>query len=103
MKNLNELQERLEELQTELESFEINQDEYEDQYCDMLDEVSTVQIGSLSYDPSTVLREVDPIAYRCGLNDYVDSLDVEDDEKYKELQEQIEEIESQISDLEEEE
>ena len=31
-----------------------------------------VQIGSLEYLPSKVLSECDPIAYRCGFNDWLD-------------------------------
>ncbi len=46
-----------------------------DAYNDMLDDCSPmVRIGNLEYMPSEVLKRVDPIAYRCGLNDYLDSL-----------------------------
>lgn len=50
----------------------------EERYDDFLNEIHpTVQIGELSYDPSRVLKEVDPVAYRCGLNDWMDSEDLE--------------------------
>jgi hypothetical protein len=46
-----------------------------DAYDEMLDDCyPMVKIGNLGYSPSRVLKEVDPIAYRCGLNDYLDSL-----------------------------
>jgi hypothetical protein len=49
--------------------------EAEDMYDDMIDEVSgEVKIGSLTYIASEVLRRIDPIAYDCGFNDYLDSL-----------------------------
>jgi hypothetical protein len=49
-------------------------EEYEE-YDDFLDEVSgDVQIGILSYSASQVLKEVDPIAYRCGFSDWLDSM-----------------------------
>lgn len=42
-----------------------------DMYDNMLDGVyPTVTIGSLTWDPSRVLKELDPIAYRCGFSDY---------------------------------
>jgi hypothetical protein len=37
-------------------------------------EESTVMIGGYQYDEYRAQREVDPTAYRCGLNDYIDSL-----------------------------
>lgn len=33
-----------------------------------------VKIGSLTFDPAKIVEELDPIAYRCGFNDYVDGL-----------------------------
>ena len=46
-----------------------------DHYNEMLNEVTpTVKIGDMNYCASTVLREVDPIAYRVGLEDWLDSL-----------------------------
>jgi hypothetical protein len=53
----------------------ITEDQAMDLYEDMLNECyRRVEFGNLSYAPSTVLREVDPTAFRCGFNDYVDSL-----------------------------
>ena len=42
----------------------------EEEYDQMLDEMGDVVIGSLSYSASHVLKEVDPIAYRCGFADF---------------------------------
>ena len=47
-------------------------------YDDMLDECfSFKSIGGIFANmlPSTVLGKCDPIAYRCGYSDYIDSLD----------------------------
>ena len=42
-------------------------------YDEMLDETNpVVVIGGLTYLPSQVLKEVDPIAYRVGFADYLD-------------------------------
>ena len=47
----------------------------EELYDEMLDDCNPmVKIGNLEYSPSRVLKEVDPIAYRCGMNDYESAL-----------------------------
>jgi hypothetical protein len=51
--------------------------EYEafQRYDQMLDEVyPELSIGHSTFLPSTVLKELDPIAYRVGFGEYVDSL-----------------------------
>ena len=46
-----------------------------DMYDEMIDDCSEeVKIGNITFSPSRVLKELDPIAYRCGLGDYLDSL-----------------------------
>lgn len=45
-----------------------------ERYDEMLDDCyEIIRIGTMEYCPSNVLREVDPIAYRCGFNDWLDS------------------------------
>lgn len=40
-------------------------------YDDMLDETyGEVEIAGMTYYTSNALKEIDPIAYRCGLSDY---------------------------------
>lgn len=85
------------------EQIELDPDDYEDQFDDMLDEsIPEIEIGCLTYSPSRVLKNVDSVAYRCGLVDYIDSLDVEDSDEYRELQEEIDQLKSDIEDLESE-
>ena len=48
--------------------------EIEASFDDLLDDDGPVSIGSLEYEPSEVLKAVDPTAYRCGLADYVSAL-----------------------------
>ncbi len=64
----------------------------EERYCSMIDECySFEKVGGPfeSMTPSRVLKEVDPIAYRCGLGDYGDSDDnlVEIGDDYYEIDE----------------
>ena len=48
-------------------------------YDEMLDDCEgPVELCGMTYSASHVLREVDPTAYRCGFNDYVDSLTDDD-------------------------
>ena len=85
------------------EQIELDPDDYEDQFDESLDDsIPEIEIGCLTYTPSHVLKNVDPTAYRCGLNDFVDSLDVEDSDEYKALQEEIDQLKSDIEDLESE-
>ena len=100
---LSDLRFHVSDLESQQGKIELDPDDYEDQFDDMLDEsIPEIEIGSLTYSPSHVLKNVDPTAYRCGLNDFVDSLDVEDSDEYKELQEEIDQLKSDIEDLESE-
>lgn len=48
--------------------------ELHERYDDMLDECyETVSIGEITFSPSTVLRECDPIAYRVYFSDWLDA------------------------------
>ena len=48
--------------------------EYQESYEELLDECNPVAtIGTYAYEPSRVLKSVDPIAYRMGLLDYIDA------------------------------
>lgn len=43
-------------------------------YDDMLNEVyESTHIGYTEFMPSDILRSLDPVAYRCGFNDWLDS------------------------------
>jgi hypothetical protein len=51
----------------------------EEEYDDLLDDIyEVIKIGTLEYSPSQVLKAVDPIAYRVGMNDYEDSIEEEE-------------------------
>lgn len=45
-----------------------------DAYDDSLNEMGDIEIGCLSYSPSEVLKRVDPIAYNCGYDDWLDGI-----------------------------
>lgn len=60
----------------------ITEQEAEELYSNMLDEVyGTINICGYNYIASHGLKEIDPIAYQTGMNDWLDSeeLEVSDD------------------------
>ena len=97
----------------EMDDYEIDPDSLEESYKDCLNEMEEMPNG---WDYSDVLERMDPIMYRCGLNDYADGFDKEEQDDYKELLEEYEEfdnindqlndeifdLESEIEDLESE-
>jgi hypothetical protein len=53
----------------------------EEQFEELLNETcETVKIGTLEYDPGYVLRNIDPVAFRCGVSDML-----ADDEQFVEV------------------
>ena len=90
----------------EMDDYEIDPDSLEENYKDCLNEIYELPHG---WDYADVLERMDPIMYRCGLNDYVDGFDKEEQDDYKELQEEFEEFDNindqlndEIFDLEQE-
>lgn len=62
----------------------LSDDDLREQYDEMLDEVyGEIKIGTLTFSPSRVLRELDPTAYRIGLSEYEDSLMEEEDYEWR--------------------
>ena len=102
MKRIEELKKDIADLKKQIDNFELDPYDYEGDYCNMLDEQGYVHIGSLTFSPSEIVRELDETAYQCGLDDYVDSLDVKDDSDYQKLEEELEELEDELADLLEE-
>lgn len=91
----------IEQLNNKIENFEIDPDDYESDYNDVLDEGGAVVVGGCEFFPSMILRELDPIAYRCGLNDYVDSIDLSDDANYCDLCDDLADLEAELEEVEE--
>jgi len=56
----------------------ISESEAIERYKDILNSEGPVIVAGISFDPSYILRECDPIAYDCGFNDFVDSLTDDD-------------------------
>ncbi|HUU18773.1 MAG TPA: hypothetical protein VMW72_16605 [Sedimentisphaerales bacterium] len=70
----------------------------EEQFEELLSETcETVKIGSLEYDPGYVLRNMDPVAFHCGVSDMLSDEDqyVEADGQYY----RVYDIENMIEEL----
>ena len=51
---------------TEYEAFKM--------YDECFDEGGLIKIGNLTFEPSQIVKQLDPVAYRVGFNDFCDSL-----------------------------
>lgn len=55
---------------TEYEAFKL--------YDKSWDENGLVKLGNLTFEPSQIVKQLDPVAYRVGFNDFCDSLTYND-------------------------
>ena len=93
---LEKLQTKVDEVQKEINNFELNPDDFTEHWDLCLDETEGRFMG---YDASYILKQVDEITYRCGLLDYVDSLELSESSEYCELEEKLDELEDDFNDL----
>lgn len=107
---LTESNERLEELNGNLihmtdDKLAYFEDEITEQYNDMLNEQYGEMVDALPFycgSAADLCEDKDNTFYRCGLNDYADSVDVSSFQEYQDVLEEIETLESEIEDLENE-
>lgn len=106
-KELAELQDQLSDLQSKLSDIEVNPDQYADlesQHDDLLDGLYSEACEALpvSIAGSELIREFDPVMYRCSYSDYRSNYDYASLDIYQDTENEISDIEDQISDLESE-
>lgn len=98
---IHKLQAQIKNKETQQNSIECDPDDLADQFDECLDEAGSIEVAGGSFYPSQILKECDPIAYRCGLNDFADSyFDKEETEEYQALQSEIDAIQEEIDQLE---
>jgi len=96
-------------IETAIENYKEDTGNFVESYDDMLNEMGEreIKVGGvvLTCSQAELLKEYDPTAYRCGLVDYIDSIDIEDDPNYKKyaepLQDRIEELRDILDQLRE--
>jgi peptidoglycan hydrolase CwlO-like protein len=104
-KELAELQDQLSDLQSKLSDIEVNPDQYTDldgQHDDLLDELYSEACEALPVciTGSQLIREFDPVMYRCSFSDFCSNYDYQSLNVYQDTESEIEDIETMISDLE---
>lgn len=62
-------------------------------YDEALDCKGTVKAGGYDFYPSRILAELDPTAYRCGLNDYNDAELTDLNDELEQLNDELKETE----------
>jgi len=66
-------------------TIKMTQADLEASFDDILDNTNPeVTILGITFSPSYILRELDPIAYECSCNDYASNMDIEtvDEDEY---------------------
>lgn len=59
----------------------MNEKELLEKYRDMLDEIhADYTVSGITFNASRVLEKLDPIAFRCGFNDWLDAEGIDLDE-----------------------
>ena len=96
-------QAEIEDKQKEIDYFEPSDYIDHDQYDEMLDDCyPEVEYAGFTCEPSRALKELDPVAYRCGYADYCSTIELDMIPEYEELTEELEVLESELEDLESE-
>ena len=99
IEQVKEIQNKIIEVQDAIDSYEDG--EMHDEYNDMIDECNgLVTIFGMEYNASHVLELVDPIAYRCGYNDYCDAPVSELQNELDSLNDELDELEKDFEDME---
>lgn len=99
---IKELMAKIQELQDSKENIYIDDldIDQEEIYNDFLDECyEKYNIGNIEFYASDILKSCDPIAYKCGLNDYFADVDIKN---FSEYQDKIEEIDQEIDEVKQE-
>lgn len=97
------LEKEISEKEEEIQSFDVSEYVSEESYDEMLDECyGEIEICGMAYMASDALKSIDPIAYRCGFNDYSDTIEPDSIAEYNDLVEEKEALEYELTDLEDE-
>ena len=101
------LESKIDAIKAEIENkqHEIGSFEYkvsEEDFNNYLDDEGSVNVCGMTFFPSDILKNCDPIAYRCAKADYESNYDLNDAEEYNDLKEELEDLESELEDLESE-
>ena len=86
------------ELKSEIDGFEYLLTEAE--FDDFLDEEGVQRTSVGSFYPSDILKNCDPVAYRCAKSNYESNYDLDNCEEYTDMVKDLESLESCLESLE---
>ena len=104
----------IEQVQTEIENLELNISELkadidnfeysvtDAEFDDHLDEEGEQRTSVGSFYPSDILKNCDPIAYRCAKSEYEDNFDLDDCTEYTDMVEELESLKDELESLQDE-
>ena len=99
-KEIENLELDISKLKSEIDNFEYSLTEAEfDKYLDEDGEQHT-SVGS--FYPSDILKNCDPVAYRCAKSDYEGNFDLDNCTEYTDMVEELENLESELNILQDE-
>lgn len=88
--------------QRAMDYFDVTDYYDEDMFIEEMEEAwGYVEIMGMQYSAVDTLRKVDSIAFREMYNNHIDTLDKNDLEEYRELEEDLEELENELLEIEE--
>lgn len=88
------------ELVSEIDGFEYSMTEAE--FDDFLDEEGKQHTSVGSFYPSDILKNCDPVAYRCAKSDYEGNFDLDDCVEYTNMLEELESLDNYLFSLQDE-
>ena len=88
------------ELKSEIDGFEYSLTESE--FDEYLDEVGEQHTSVGSFYPSDILKNCDPVAYRCAKSDYEGNFDLDDCVEYTDMVDELESLKSDLDSLQDE-
>ena len=98
----------IEQVQTEIENLELSISELkseidgfkysltEAEFDEYLDEEGEQHTSVGSFYPSDILKNCDPVAYRCAKSDYESNFDLDNCEEYTDMVEELESLEDDL-------
>ena len=99
-KEIENLELKISELNSEINDFEYSLTDAEfDEYLDEDGEQHT-SVGS--FYPSDILKNCDPVAYRCMKSDYEGNFDLDDCTEYTDMVEELESLKGELESLQDE-
>jgi chromosome segregation ATPase len=106
--NIQQLERNIEDKQGEIATAQSNIETFEfscteEQFNEFLNGAEqSITICGMEFSPSDILKNCDPIAYRCEKADYESNFDPNDVEEYQTLVASLDELESQLDELQSE-